>query len=44
MIGEEVIGKEVTFAVRQHTGNEPCRIKILRITANLGAKGITILV
>ena len=27
-------GKAVTFAVRQHTGNKPCLIKIQNITTN----------
>ena len=42
--GEEDFDKAVTFAVHQHTGKEPCWIKIWNTTANLGAKISTILI
>ena len=42
--GEEDFGRVVTFAVWQHTGKEPCQIKIRITTANLGAKISAILI
>ena len=31
------LGKGETLPKRQHSGNDPCRIEIRKITANLGA-------
>ena len=42
--GEEDFGRVVTFAVWQHTGKEPCQIKIRNTTANLADKMCAILI
>ena len=38
--GDVPLGIGVTFAVRQHTGKLPERIKFLKITASFGAKAL----